>query len=240
MHNNDFSIITITNRIYCIENMINNFLRQNFDTKELIIVINNDSINIEDISTFIEDTSNITIYKLSESISLGTCLNYAIERSKYNYIAKFDDDDYYGPNYLNEVHDAFNNFNCQIVGKYKTYYYLEKYKKLILKKDGSQNCFVSSIMGSTICFKKEIFSKVKFRDISSREDFYFNQDCNKNGFKIYSTSCYNHLVFKHKDPNKHTFISDLNILMSRCNEIKSNIELKDCFNIINNKTNLNS
>ena len=49
MYKNGFSIITVTNRDYCIENMINNFLRQEFNDKELIIVINNDKINIEDI-----------------------------------------------------------------------------------------------------------------------------------------------------------------------------------------------
>ena len=47
MYKNGFSIITVTNRDYCIENMINNFLRQEFNDKELIIVINNDKINIE-------------------------------------------------------------------------------------------------------------------------------------------------------------------------------------------------
>ena len=46
MYKNGFSIITVTNRDYCIENMINNFLRQEFNDKELIIVINNDKINI--------------------------------------------------------------------------------------------------------------------------------------------------------------------------------------------------
>ena len=46
MYKNGFYIITVTNRDYCIENMINNFLRQEFNDKELIIVINNDKINV--------------------------------------------------------------------------------------------------------------------------------------------------------------------------------------------------
>ena len=53
MYKNGFSIITVTNRDYCIENMINNFLRQEFNDKELIIVINNDKINIEYIYKYI-------------------------------------------------------------------------------------------------------------------------------------------------------------------------------------------
>ena len=40
---------------------------------------------------------------------------------------------------------------------------------------------------------------------------------------MYATSCY----------NTHTFKSDINILINRCSEIKNNIELKDCYDIIN-------
>ena len=90
-------------------------------------------------------------------------------------------------------------------------------------------------MGSTICFKKEVFDKVKFKDISSREDYYFNNECLNNGYKLYSTSSYNHLVFKHADIRKHTFQSNINNLMNKCKEIESNIEFKNCFDIINKK-----
>ena len=233
MYKEGFSIITVTNRCYCIENMINNFLRQNFIDKELIIVINNDKLNIDDIYIYAGKDINLSIYKLPEVTTLGACLNFAIEKSSYDTIAKFDDDDYYGPYYLDEAKQAFLQNICHIVGKQKTYYYLEGYKKLILKKNRIESNYVQSLMGSTLCFKREVFYKVKFKDISIREDCNFNKDCIKNGYKLYSTSKYNHLVFKHSDINKHTFKSDIGLLLSKCIEIKSNIEYNDCFKIIN-------
>ncbi|MBQ8997868.1 MAG: glycosyltransferase [Clostridium sp.] len=235
MYKEGFSIITVTNRDYCIENMINNFLRQNLKTKELIIVINNDNIDTEHIYKYINQSLNIHIYKLPENKPLGSCLNYAIEKSSYNTIAKFDDDDYYGPYYLDEAKHTFLKEGCSILGKQRTYYYLEKYKKLILKKNAIENDYVKSLMGSTLCFKKDVFDKVKFEDISIREDYYFNKKCIKNGYKLYSTSKYNHLVFKHADINKHTFKSNIHTLINLCSDIKSNIKYEDCFNIINNK-----
>lgn len=236
MYKKGFSIITVTNRKYCIENMINNFIRQNFLDKELIVIINNNNINIDDINKCINKDLNIFIYKLPEITSLGSCLNFGIEKSSYDTIAKFDDDDYYGPYYLDEANQGFIKESCFVLGKQKTYYYLEKYKKLILKRNSKENYYTNSIMGSTLCFKREVFSKVKFKDISTREDYYFCDECIKNGYKLYSTSKYNHLVFKHADKNKHTFKSNLDILINKCDEIKSNIEHKDCFNIINKKT----
>ena len=78
-------------------------------------------------------------------------------------------------------------------------------------------------------------SFIKFKDISIREDYNFNNECLKYGYMLYSTSSYNHLVFKHADINKHTFKSNINTLINKCIEIKSNIEFEDCFDIINKK-----
>jgi hypothetical protein len=69
MFKDGFSIITVTNRIYCIENIINNYYNQSFKNKELIIIINNKSIDPEDFSNYIYSNSNIRIYKLEEKIS---------------------------------------------------------------------------------------------------------------------------------------------------------------------------
>ncbi|MGL6105108.1 glycosyltransferase family 2 protein [Romboutsia sp.] len=236
MNNNSFSVLTVTNRSYCINNLIKNYLNQSFDKKELIIIINNDSVIIEDFFKFSTLYNDIYIYKLSQKTSLGECLNYGITKCTNDFIAKFDDDDYYGPFYLNEMHNIFLSLKCDIVGKYKTYYYLEKYNKLILKNSLIENQYTSSIMGSTLCSKKSIFNNIRFRDLSRREDFYFNQDCCKKGYKIFASSCFNHIVFKHADNIKHTFYSDIDILMSKCTEIKSNVLLEDCFDIVNKQT----
>ncbi|CEH34856.1 hypothetical protein SDC9_164370 [bioreactor metagenome] len=234
MYKEGFSIITVTNRSYCIKNLIQNYINQNFKSKELIIVINSNLVSIEAFKIY-EQIPNIKLFKLDESISLGQCLNFAISKSIYSHIAKFDDDDYYGPNYLNEVYNTFLSINCDIVGKNKTYYYFEKFRRLMIKKNGIENDFSPYIMGSTICFKKDIFNNVKFKNISSREDYYFNKDCIKNGYKIFASSSYNHIVFKHSDNNKHTFLSNMDILIDRCEIVLSNISLSDCFKIVDFK-----
>ena len=99
----------------------------------------------------------------------------------------------------------------------------------------TENAYSQNLMGSTICFKRKVFDNIKFKDISIREDYNFNSECLKYGYMLYSTSSYNHLVFKHADINKHTFKSNINTLINKCIEIKSNIEFEDCFDIINKK-----
>jgi|GEM_PF-4669269 len=42
------SILTCTKRMDCIKTIFDNYQRQNFKSKELIVIINNDSLKIED------------------------------------------------------------------------------------------------------------------------------------------------------------------------------------------------
>ena len=236
MSKEGFSIITVTNRNYSIDNLFKNYNNQIFTEKELIIIINSDSINISDFNNYISTIHNIKIFKLSSDITLGECLNFGIEKCQYDFIAKFDDDDYYGPYYLQESYKSFLHNQCDIVGKNKTYYYIEKNKELMLKKDGYENQYTNSIMGSTICFRKKIYNTINFKNISSREDFYFVKESVKYGYKVFSSSSYNHIVFKHADNNKHTFKSNMDILISKCETIKSNISFYECLDIINLST----
>lgn len=234
MTTNGFSIVTVTNRKYCIQNIFKNYYNQIFSKKELIIVINSDDITINDFSSYIND-SNVRIFSKPSVVSLGECLNFAIDKCNYDFIAKFDDDDYYGPYYIQEAFNVFLNKECDIVGKNKIYYYIEKNKELILKKQGNENSYTNTVAGSTICFRKSIFEKIKFKNISSREDYYFNRECIRNGYKIFSSSSYNHILFKHSDENKHTFISNLDVLISMCDVIRHDVFIEECFDIVNFK-----
>lgn len=230
------SVINVTNKLNYIDKILNNFLRQNIDDKELIIVINNNSINLDDYKKLIFNYNNIHIYKLDENITLGSCLNFATKKCKHEIIAKFDDDDYYGPLYLNEVLKTFNTKDCQIVGKTKTFIYLEKYNRLMLRKIGSENTLVGSVLGSTLSFNKSIFDKVSFKDINIQEDKDFCNNCLKNKYKIYSTSIYNHIVFKHSDINMHTFKCNMELLTKLCTSIEENLSFEDAFSLVNNMT----
>ncbi|MCR8744701.1 glycosyltransferase [Romboutsia lituseburensis] len=232
MNIDGFSIVTITKRKNCISRLIKNFLGQVIPNKELIVVINNDSISIKDFYLYTNLYNNIQVYKLSQNISLGMCLNYACSKSKYNIICKFDDDDYYSPYYLKEAESKFLNYDCDIVGKLKAYVYLSMYNMLLLKVNKVENDYVTTVLGSTICFKKSILDDVKFKDVNCLEDKYFNSDCLKLGYKIYSSSRYNHIIYKHKDPNEHTFASNIPFLIKTSKIIESNVSFYDCFKIV--------
>ena len=199
------SVITPTMRKSQIHQVFFNFLEQRFEPKELIIIINNDEISRTEFEKLKPKGSNIYIYQVPESKTLGECLNIAIKKAKYNYIAKFDDDDYYAPFYLTEMYNAFKKEECDIVCKQSIFYYLEAYRKLILLSRIGQNKQVIRGAGATIGAKKSIFHEVQFAHRKRGTDTDFFIKCFNKKLKCYSTSSYNYLCFRSSNEKQHTW-----------------------------------
>lgn len=197
------SIITCTNRPKYLQNVFQNFNRQLFKDKELIIILNNNKMNIKEWIMRAKEYSNVSVFQVDEKKSLGYCLNYGINKAKHNVIAKLDDDDYYGPLYLSQAIKALKY--ADVVGKYTTYVFFEDSKTLAIRNPKRDNRYVYRVEGPTLVFKKEIFKKIKFHDKSLGEDIQFCKDCIKNGIKIYSTDKYNFVYIRHGSSDKHAW-----------------------------------
>lgn len=214
------SIITCTNKADTLDNILANFIRQDYWKKELIIIINKDSIDLERWSNIIKEHEGVKIFKLSEKISLGKCLNFAVDKCQYHIIAKFDDDDYYGPKYISSTVKYFESTNAKVLGKAANFVYFVEKDLLAIRTPNQENRYVRFANGSTLVFKKEIFDKVKFRNMSLAEDVYFCQDCIKNNILIYSTDKYHHVYFRHPLKKNHTWkITDDEFMDKYCKVI---------------------
>lgn len=218
------SIITCTKRFDFISNIIENFNRQKYVKKELIIILNNNNINLCEAEQIAKQYENIRVFQLNEEISSGECLNFGIEQSKFEIISKFDDSDYYAPDYLVDIINAYSYTDAEIIGKCSYYIYFEDSKILAIKHPNKENMYTKFIKGSTLTFKKEIFNKVKFPNKSSNEDIQFLKNCINNSFKIYSTDRFNYVYIRHNCTNEHTWKIQNKDLLKECIIINSNIE----------------
>lgn len=210
-----FSVISCTKRQKFLDNLFNNYYRQRYLTKELIIIINKDNINIDPYIKKLKKYKHVHVYQLPEKMSLGKCLNYAVKKTKYSYIAKFDDDDYYAPNYLSENKRTFDKINADIIGKSAHFMYLQGSNILILRFHKDENQYVSELPGATLVIKRKVFSKVQFPNLNIGEDTYFCLNSKAKGYKIYSTGKYNFAAIRRKNSKSHTWtISDKELLAS--------------------------
>ncbi|WML35834.1 glycosyltransferase family 2 protein [Clostridium sp. OS1-26] len=202
----EVSIIVPTSKAKYIDNIFTNYTRFNYPYRELIIILNNNKLNMKDYKIKAEGLKGVRIFQLDERCTLGECLNFGIKQSKYNYISKMDDDDYYGENYLTDLMNVFKYTDAQVTGKTTRFIYFEDNNTLGIFSPNYENRYVpSNIAGGTLTFKKEIFEKVKFRSVNISEDSYFLIACNNAGIKIFSADKYNYVYMRHKNLYEHTW-----------------------------------
>jgi glycosyltransferase involved in cell wall biosynthesis len=200
------SIITCTNRRSFLNNLLQNYSRQRHPKKELIIVVNNDRIPLAPYQAWARKLRNVSVFRVPAKYSLGSCLNYAVSKTRYGYIAKFDDDDYYAPYYVTECLLAFRRTNADIIGKRAHYMYLRGSKTLILRFPHDENRPVTRLPGATLVMKRSVANKVRFPDRNVGEDDLFCYRSKRKGYKIYSAGKHNFLAIRRKNSANHTWI----------------------------------
>lgn len=200
------SVVTCTNKLTSFNKVLNNYNRQNWEKKELIIIINNDRMNVDKCKNKAQKYKNIKIFQLAEEKNLGECLNFAVEKSKYNYIAKFDDDDYYAPQYLKRLMSLFKETDADIVGKKAFFIYFKDKQFLILKFPKKEMKRATHLVGATLVIKKSVFEVVKFNnDIPVGSDSKFIKDCVNKGFKLYSGDRFDYVCIRNGNKKNHTW-----------------------------------
>jgi len=211
------TVITCTKRHNSRENILNNFLNQKYENKELIIILNNNNMDENEWRKGLENYNNIRVYSIDETKNLGYCLNFGIEKSNGDLIAKFDDDDYYADNYLLDQVNAFKYTDADVVGKCTYYIYFEGLNILAVKKNNMENKYVKHVGGCSLVFKKELFKEIKFStSCDSGCDTLFLNECNSKGKKIFSTDRFNLLVYRRSSPNDHTWKITQEKLLNKC------------------------
>jgi Glycosyltransferases, probably involved in cell wall biogenesis len=214
------SIITCTMRPNFMNRIFRNYERQLAKNKELIIILNRDSMDLAKWRKRAKNYRNVRVYQVPEKWTLGKCLNYGIRKAKHRLIAKFDDDDYYAPAYLKESLRALAKKKASIVGKNASYVYFEEKKALMLYREGGEKKYRKRLKGGTLVFRKSVWEKVKFderRPNGSDQDFL--RRCRKRGYRVYSVSKYNYVCIRRKNIRSHTQKTKTKEYMARCKMI---------------------
>lgn len=186
------SVITCTNKDGDMDLIFENYERQIYENKELIIIINNDNMSLTSWQKKSKSYCNVKILRVDKIKSLAQCLNNAVENCNLEYIAIFNDD-YYGKNYLVDAMNAFKYSNTDIVGKYSHYAYSETNKLLSIMLPHIEYRRVKYVKFSTMIIRKTVFDKIKFSEKFCRYDVEFLKNCADNKIFIYASDRFNYV-----------------------------------------------
>jgi glycosyltransferase involved in cell wall biosynthesis len=209
------SVVVCTKRPNALRNLLENYTRQTYWNKELIIVLNNDQLNPDDYARAAQDLDSVRIYRLPERATLGSCLNFAVKRARHALIAKFDDDDYFAPNYLADSVRTMRRSGADIVGKRAHFMVLGNKPPLLYRYPTQANRFVPLVQGATLLVKRHVFEQVRFPDRNRGECVRFCAACRAHGFRIYAGSPFHFLARRRRNSRNHTWIVSDRVLLTR-------------------------
>lgn len=213
------TVIACTMRSSHMNQVFSNFNRQSHKNKQMIIILNKDDMDINQWKKRASKypKNKIRVYQLPQRYKLGKCLNYAISKAKGGIITKFDDDDYYGRNYLKESVLALKKNKGSIIGKTTAFLYFEEKNALMVFRAGSENKRTRSVKGGTLLFKKTLWKKVKFpenRFVGTDSEWI--RRCRIRGYKVFSVSKKNYVCIRRRDISSHTQKKSTKRYMSFC------------------------
>lgn len=183
-------IMPTFNRRLFVSQAIKNFLHQEYPNKELIIV-DDGTDKIQDlIPSYAHE--QIKYIGLEQRKSIGYKRNMAVEQSRGEIIAHWDDDDWYHPSYLKELTNKLlqvNNKNA-ISG-------ISGYLVYLLEESVLKVCRTHGIAGATFCYFKNLWEKNRYRDVNNAEDYFFLQDLKPSVIRIENPELF--IVIRHGD-----------------------------------------
>lgn len=199
------SVITVTNKPEFMKNIFRNYRHQSWKQRELIIILNHNKMKPDVYLAYARKIGiQAAVFQLPEKLPLGICLNYGIQKARYPHIAKFDDDDYYGPGYLAEALRKKERTGADVIGKNRFYLYMIGSKELYMLKKKQMD----SVAGATLVFRKDLFPGVKFTRRRAGSDMKFLEDVRKRGGVVRSTSHRHFVALRRADQSRHTWKID--------------------------------
>jgi hypothetical protein len=199
----DVAIVCVSNRPDRLTDVIANVQRQRHDRLELVYVDNSGSADLAAVSSAFESAPwhvrKCTFLSRSPEISLGHCLNAAFQRTDARFVAKFDDDDYYGVDYVTDALRAHRYAGAGVVGKHTYYGHLLETDEYVLRFPGHEFSYSSTLAGGTLVIDRDRVGDQRFRDISIGEDRAFIVDCHRRGISTFSADRFGFLQARGND-----------------------------------------
>lgn len=144
-----------------------------------------------------------TVRRFEEDWPLGRCLNEAAGSVGSAILAKVDDDDLYGPWYLDEAVAVLQETGADLVGKMTQYVHLVSSDRLVLFQPGKEHTEVGYVNGPTFVMPRTTWERVRFPHRRARVDSTFVRGLRAVGGTISTTSRYEFVLGRY--PSGHTW-----------------------------------
>lgn len=207
------SAVVSTNRPDHLNGIITTHASQLHSDKELVLVAHGFEVP-KDTTTLAKSLGidNIVFVQTSADSTLGECLNAGVEASSGSVIAKMDDDDVYGANYLTDQLAALRYSNGDLVGKQAHYLHLRGRNIVMCRFPEREHRFTDLVMGPTLVGSRDLFKQFRFAHRTLGEDTDFQRRIVEADASIYSADRFNFVQVR--GDHSHTWSVDDDLLLA--------------------------
>lgn len=130
----------------------------------------------------------VTVIEADRHAPLGAVLNEAAARASAGLVAKWDDDDWYGPEHLSDLLLAMAYSGADLVGTAPEFFYLQPLNATIRRTDYSSEAWADHVAGGTILLGRDLFERVGgFGPQDRGEDAHLLRAVEEAGGRVYRT-----------------------------------------------------
>jgi glycosyltransferase involved in cell wall biosynthesis len=219
------SCLTVTKRPQYITKVIQNYQRQHYPHKELMVALNRSDVDIEAIQTQIHQAiPEAQVFQIGSERNIGFCLNWLMQHAHGEYWAKMDDDDAYGPHYLQDYVLNAQALDIDLMGKKMGPTYFETLDKTLYR-DPSAIPYSDFMLyegnrhhmaGATFFGKQRLLNQNPFPEgRRSSVDVEFFRGVLAQELKILMADDFNLTVFRSAHKDHHTWKIDDAVLVQQ-------------------------
>ena len=223
------SLICVSHRPHFLDHALANLRRQTYPELEILFVLNGDGFDRAEVEARLAGLPRARCLVGGAQLTLAHGLNMALDVAAGDYLAKIDDDDDYGPDYIADGVLAAGITGADIVGKRSHYCYLEALDTLVIRYPGSENRTVGLVQGATILAARRVVEQVRFTPVRQGTDTIFLKRCVELGFSLLSTDRFNFVYRRRLDPRDHTWAVGMEAFLRTCEVVGPGLDLDRVF-----------
>jgi spore maturation protein CgeB len=162
-----------------------------------------------------------------EKVILGYKLNALMHEATGEVIAKMDDDDYYGPNYVSDMLLPMRWGDFDLIGKNQTFWHDVQSDKYYLKNLRGAHRTMDLVFGATFVGRRTMFLRNPFPERRTGEDTLELAQLKSNGYRIYSADPFNFCY--RRRASQHTWDLPTDFWERDCEELPEGFGLDDIY-----------
>lgn len=198
------SVIASTNRPGQLEHLLHQVAGQVEVSPQLVLVTHGFTAPDDLVARAHElGLRDVVVHQADPSLTLGECLNAAVERADGDVVAKMDDDDLYGPHYLADQLRALDYSGADVVGKQAHHMLLKGTDCLLVRFPGREHRFTDMVMGPTLMMRRDLVQKLPFGARTRGEDTDLLRRVVAGGGRVYSADRFGFVQVR--DARGHTW-----------------------------------